>query len=139
LLGNVLARQLSVEAGAVETILLRDGHVTEASASNVFVGRNGKGSAPPRDNPILIGITHHLLVGPPPDRPLGFQVRRISEAELRTADEIWLSSSSKEVLAVTTLDGKPVGSGKPGPLFRRMHAAYQEHKSKVTANRAVAA
>jgi len=139
LLGNVLARQISVDAGAVETILLRDGHVTEASASNVFVVKNGKVAAPPRDNLILMGITYDLLMGLAKQGALDFEVRRISEAELRAADEIWLSSSSKEVLAVTTLDGKAVGGGKPGALFRRMHALYQDHKARLTANRAVAA
>jgi len=139
LLGNVLARQISVEAGAVETILLRDGHVTEASASNVFVVKDGKVAAPPRDNLILMGITYDLLMRLAKDGALDLEVRRISEAELRSADEIWLSSSSKEVLAVTKLDGKPVGTGKPGPLFRRIHALYQDHKSKLGAARTVAA
>jgi D-alanine transaminase len=138
LLGNVLARQVSVEAGAVETILLRDGYVTEASASNVFVVKNGKVAAPPRDNLILMGITYDLLVRLAADGAVNLETRPIPEAELRSADEIWLSSSSKEVLAVTRLDGKPVGAGKPGPLFRRMHALYQEHKAKLGA-RAVAA
>ncbi len=139
LLGNVLARQVSVEAGAVETILLRDGHVTEASASNVFVVKDGKVAAPPRDNLILMGITYDLLQRLAKDGALDLEVRRITEAELRSADEIWLSSSSKEVLAVTKLDGKPVGTGRPGPLFCRIHALYQEHKAKLGANRAVAA
>jgi len=139
LLGNVLARQISVEAGAVETILLRDGHVTEASASNVFVVKGGKVAAPPRDNLILMGITYDLLTRLAKDGALELEVRRICEAELRAADEIWLSSSSKEVLAVTKLDGKPVGTGKPGPLFRRIHALYQDHKSKLGAVRTVAA
>jgi len=139
LLGNVLARQISVEAGAVETILLRDGHVTEASASNVFVVRDGRVAAPPRDNLILMGITYDLLVRLAKDGAVDLEVRRISESELRSADEIWLSSSSKEVLAVTKLDGKPVGTGKPGPLFRRIHALYQDHKSKLGAVRTVAA
>ena len=139
LLGNVLARQVSVEAGAVETILLRDGHVTEASASNVFVVKNGKVAASPRDNLILMGITYDLLMQLAKDGSLELEVRRITEAELRAADEIWLSSSSKEVLAVTRLDGKPVGTGKPGPLFRRIHALYQDYKKKIAAGRAVAA
>jgi D-alanine transaminase len=139
LLGNVLARQISVEAGAVETILLRDGHVTEASASNVFVVKDGKVAAPPRDNLILMGITYDLLMRLAKDGALDLEMRRISEAELRSADEIWLSSSSKEVLAVTKLDGKPVGAGRPGALFRRIHALYQEHKARLVAGRAVAA
>jgi D-alanine transaminase len=139
LLGNVLARQISVEAGAVETILLRGGYVTEASASNVFVVKDGKVAAPPRDNLILMGITYDLLMRLAKEGALELEVRRISEAELRSADEIWLSSSSKEVLAVTKLDARPVATGRPGPLFRRIHALYQDHKARLAAARAVAA
>jgi D-alanine transaminase len=131
LLGNVLARQISADAGATETILLRDGMLTEASASNVFVVKNGVVAAPPRDNLILLGITYDLLVRLAAEGLLKLEIRPITEAELRSADEVWLSSSTKEVLAVTTLDGKPVGTGKPGPLFRRMHQLFQEHKAQV--------
>jgi D-alanine transaminase len=139
LLGNVLARQISADAGATETILLRDGMVTEASASNVFVVKNGVVLAAPRDNLILLGITYELLARLAGEGAIRFEVRPISEAELRGAEEVWLSSSTKEVLAVTTLDGKPVASGKPGPMFRRMHALYQEHKAKLAPRRAAAA
>jgi len=139
LLGNVLARQASVEAGAVETIMLRDGFLTEASASNVFVVKNGVVLAAPRDNLILLGITYELLARLARDGAIQLEVRPVAEAEVRGADEIWLSSSTKEVLAVTTLDGKPVGGGKPGPLFRRMHALYQDYKSKLGRKDAVAA
>jgi D-alanine transaminase len=139
LLGNVLARQISAEAGATETILLRNGRVTEASASNVFVVKDGVVAAPPRDNLILLGITYELLVRLAEEGAIKLEIRPIPEAELRSADEIWLSSSTKEVLAVTTLDGRPVGSGKPGPVFRRMHALFQEHKAKLKARRAIAA
>ncbi|MGE5615853.1 MAG: D-amino acid aminotransferase [Bacillota bacterium] len=139
LLGNVLARQISADAGATETILLRDGQVTEASASNVFVVKRGVVAAPPRDNLILLGITYDLLVRLAEEGQVRLDIRPITEAELRGADEVWLSSSTKEVLAVTTLDGKPVGDGKPGPLFRRMHALFQEYKRKAAAPRAVAA
>ncbi|HWH39959.1 MAG TPA: D-amino acid aminotransferase [Usitatibacter sp.] len=131
LLGNVLARQISFEAGATETILLRDGFVTEASSSNVFVVKNGVVAAPPRDNLILMGITYDLVMQLARDGAVKLETRPVTEAEVRTADEIWLSSSTKEVLAVSTLDGKPVGSGKPGPIFRRMHQLYQEHKAKA--------
>ena len=131
LLGNVLARQISADAGATETILLRDGMLTEASASNVFVVKNGVVAAPPRDNLILLGITYDLLVRLAAEGLLKLEIRPITEAELRSADEVWLSSSTKEVLAVTTLDGKPVGTGKPGPLFRRIHQLFQEHKAQV--------
>jgi len=139
LLGNVLARQISVEAGAIETIMLRDGLLTEASASNVFVVKDGAVAAPPRDNLILMGITYDLVVALAAQGAVRLEIRPVTEAELRAADEIWLSSSTKEVLAVTTLDGKPVGGGKPGPLFRRMHALYQEHKARLKGTRRVAA
>ena len=139
LLGNVLARQMSADVGATETILLRDGMLTEASASNVFVVKAGAVAAPPRDNLILLGITYDLLVRLAGEGAVKLEIRPVTEAELRAADEVWLSSSTKEVLAVTTLDGKPVGSGKPGPLFRRMHQLFQEHKAQVLHRGTVAA
>jgi D-alanine transaminase len=139
LLGNVLARQASVDAGAVETIMFRDGFLTEASASNVFVVKDGTVLAAPQDNLILLGITYQLLQKLARDGAIKLEIRPISEAQVRSADEVWLSSSTKEVLAVTTLDGKPVGSGKPGALFRRMHALYQDYKSRLGRKDAVAA
>jgi D-alanine transaminase len=139
LLGNVLARQISVDAGATETILLRDGFVTEASSSNVFVVRKGVVAAPPRDHLILLGITYDLVTRLAEEGKIALEVRPVPEAELRAADEIWLTSSTKEVLAVTTLDGRPVGAGKPGPLFRRMHALYQDYKRRLAATAGVPA
>ena len=138
LLGNVLARQISAERGATETIMLRDGFLTEASASNVFVVKGGVVAAPPRDNLILLGITYDLLVRLAAEGAVKLEIRPISEAELRSADEIWLSSSTKEVLAVTRLDAKLVGTGKPGPVFRRMHALYQDYKAKLAGARVAA-
>jgi D-alanine transaminase len=138
LLGNVLARQLSADVGATETIMIRDGFLTEASASNVFVVKDGVVLAPPRDNLILLGITYDLLVKLAADGTVRLDIRPVTEAELRSADEVWLTSSTKEVLAVTRLDGKPVGDGKPGAVFRRMHALFQEHKARLR-SRAVAA
>jgi D-alanine transaminase len=131
LLGNCLLRQLAVEAGAVETILFRDGKLTEASASNVFVVKNGVLLAPPKDNLVLPGITYDVVLEIARAREFLVEVRPISEVETRNADEIWVTSSTKEVLAITTLDGKPVGDGKPGLLFRRMHTLYQEFKRDV--------
>jgi D-alanine transaminase len=131
LLGNVMARQMSADVGAVETILLRDGFVTEASASNVFVVKNGVVAAAPQDNLILLGITYDLVTRLASEGTVKLEIRPIPEAELRAADEVWLTSSTKEVLAVTTLDGKPVGSGKPGPVFKRMHQLFQEYKAKL--------
>ena len=138
LLGNVLARQVSADAGAIETLLLREGFLTEASASNAFVVKNGIVAAPPRDNLILMGITYDLLARLAEEGAIRLEMRPIPEAELRAADEVWLSSSTKEVLAVTTLDGMAVGSGKPGPIFRRMHALFQEHKAKLARERVAA-
>jgi D-alanine transaminase len=131
LLGNCLLRQLAVDAGAVEAILFRDGKLTEASASNVFVVKNGVLLAPPKTNLVLPGITYDVVLEIAHAREFEVEVREISEAETRNADEIWVTSSTKEVLAITTLDGKPVGDGKPGMLFRRMHALYQEFKRDV--------
>ncbi len=138
LLGNVLARQISADAGATETILFRDGWLTEAAASNVFIVKDGAVAAAPQDEHILLGITYELLTDLAREGKLRFDVRPIAEAEVRAADEIWLSSSTKEVLAVTTLDGRPVGAGVPGPVFRRMHALFQDYKARLTAASAVA-
>lgn len=131
LLGNCLLRQLAAEAGAVETILFRDGALTEASASNVFVVKDGVLLAPPKDNLVLPGITYDVVLEIAHAREFQVEVRAVSETEVRNADEIWITSSTKEVLAVTSLDGKPVGDGKPGMLFRRMHTLYQQFKRDV--------
>ncbi|HRE13051.1 MAG TPA: aminotransferase class IV [Usitatibacteraceae bacterium] len=131
LLGNVLARQISADAGATETVLFRDGYLTEAAASNVFVVKGGTVYAAPQDNHILLGITYELLAELARSGELKFEVRPVAETLVRAADEIWLSSSTKEVLAVTTLDGKPVGAGVPGPVFKRMHALFQAYKAKL--------
>ncbi len=128
LLGNCLLRQLSADAGATETILFRDGKLTEASASNVFIVRDGVLLTPPKDNLVLPGITYDVVLEIARAREFQVEVRAVTEAEVRGADEIWVTSSTKEVLAVTTLDGRPVGDGRPGPLFRRMHALYQQFK-----------
>ena len=131
LIGNVLLRQLSAEAGAAETILFRDGMLTEAAACNVFVVRGGVIQCPPKTNLILPGITYDVVLELAQSAKLPLEVRAVSEHETRTADEIWVTSSSKEVLAIVTLDGKPVGEGRPGPVFRRMYELYQEFKRTV--------
>jgi len=131
LLGNVLARQISAEAGAAETILFRDGKLTEASASNVFIVRGGVIVSPPKTSLILPGITYDVVAELARANAMPLEFREVAEAEVRSADEIWVTSSSKEVLAIVTLDGRKVGDGKPGPLFRRMHELYQEFKRKV--------
>jgi D-alanine transaminase len=130
LLGNVLARQFAVDHGAVETVMFRDGYLSEASASNVLIVNDGKIAAPPKDHLILPGITYDAALELAHEGGLAFTIRPITKQEALSADEMWLSSSTKEVLAVTTLDGRPFGSGKPGPVYRRMYALFQESKPK---------
>jgi D-alanine transaminase len=131
LLPNVLLRQLSVDVGAAETLMLRDGFLSEGSASNIFVVRDEILLAPPKSTLMLPGITYDVVLELAAANGIAHRVREISEFELRSAQEIWLTSSSKEVLAIATLDGHPVGTGKPGPLFARMFALYQAYKRDV--------
>lgn len=128
LLGNCLLKQTAVDAGAAEIILFRDGHLTEAAACNVLAVQDGVLLAPPKDHLILPGITYDVVLELAAANRMPLQMRAITEQEVRTAQEIWITSSTKEVLAVTRLDGAAVGDGKPGPLFRRMHALYQDFK-----------
>ncbi len=125
LVGNVLMRQLAADAGAVETIMFRDGMLTEASASNVLVVRDGTVIAPPKDHLILPGITYDATLEFTAAAGVPFEIRPLNRAETLAADELWLSSSTKEVLAVTTVDGAPFAGGTPGPVFRRVHAAFR--------------
>ncbi|HKU87316.1 MAG TPA: D-amino acid aminotransferase [Casimicrobiaceae bacterium] len=129
LLGNVLMRQFAVDHDAIETVMFRDGHLTEASASNVLIVRDGIVIAPPKDNLILPGITYDATLEITRDAGVPLEVRPVPHAEAMHADEMWLSSSTKEVLAVTTVDGRPYGSGKPGPVFRRVWEAFQRAKA----------
>jgi D-alanine transaminase len=131
LIGNCLLRQLSAEAGAVETILFRDGKLTEASASNVFVVKRGVILSPPKSSLILPGITYDVVVELARANGLPLELRDVAEPEVRGADEVWVSSSSKEVLPIVSLDGAQVGDGRPGPLFARMYQLYQEFKQQV--------
>jgi D-alanine transaminase len=131
LLGNCLLRQAAADAGALEVVMFRDGFLTEGSSSNVFVVKNGVILATPKNNLVLPGITYDVVIELAKAHGLPLEVRPISEAEVRGADEIWVTSSTKEVLAVTTLDEKAVGGGKPGTVFRRMHEAYQDFKRDV--------
>lgn len=129
LVGNVLMRQFAVDHDAIETVMFRDGHLTEASASNVLIVRDGVVIAPPKDNLILPGITYDATLEIARDAGVRLEVRPVPHAEAMHADEMWLSSSTKEVLAVTTVDGRPYRSGKPGPVFRRVWEAFQRVKA----------
>jgi D-alanine transaminase len=128
LLGNVLMRQLAADADAAETVMFRDGMLTEASASNVLIVRDGTVLAPPKDNMILPGITYDAALEFTRAAGVPLEVRPITREEALGADEMWLSSSTKEVLAVTRVDGAPFAGGVPGPVFRRVHAAFQRAK-----------
>ena len=130
LVGNVLMRQFAADAGAVETVMFRDGNLTEASASNVLVVMHGVIVAPPKDNLILPGITYGAVYEFARDAGMPFEMRPVSRVEVQVADEMWLSSSTKEVNAVTTMDGRPFSTGAPGPVFRKMYALFQEHKPR---------
>jgi D-alanine transaminase len=132
LLGNVLMRQRAADVGAVETVMFRDGWLTEASASNVLVVRGGTIVAPPKDNQILPGITYDATLEFAREAGMPMDIRPVRREEALSADELWLSSSTKEVLAITTVDGVAFGSGAPGPVFRRMYAAFQAHKPPVS-------
>jgi len=130
LLGNVLARQAAVDAGAAECVMFRDGYLTEGLASNLWVARNGTLLGPPRDNLILEGIRVGLLDELCASAGIPLDVRRITREEVLAADELIMSSATKEVLPVTTLDGRPVGSGRPGPVYAALYAAYQAAKQR---------
>jgi D-alanine transaminase len=132
LLGNVLARQMSADRGATETIMFRDGWLTEASGSNVWVVHEGAVLGAPRSEHVLEGIRYELLRELCEEEGIAYNLRPIAEDDVRTADELMLTSASKEVLPVTQLDEHPVGHGalrgKPGPIYARLYEAYQRAK-----------
>lgn len=131
LLANCLLRQLAVDSGCAETVLFRDGFLTEGSASNIVMVKGGVMFAPPKSHLMLPGVTYDVVLELAASRGLPHEVREILEEEVRSADELWMMSSTKEVLAITTLDDRPVGNGRPGPVGRQMYAWYQEFKETV--------
>ena len=131
-INSILANQEVTADGYDEALLLdTEGFVAEGAGENLFIVKDGVLLAPPKNHLILPGITYDVVIELARANKLPLEIREISQEEVRNADEIWVTSSTKEVLAVTTLDGKAVGTGKPGPLFRRMHALYQEFKQTV--------
>lgn len=124
LLGNVLAKQQAVEAGVDEAIQFRDDHLTEGSSCNIWVVKDGTLLTPPNDHLILEGIRYRLLEELAEQCGVPYQVRPITRAEVEQADELLLTSASKEILPIVRYDGKPVGSGTPGPVYARLRAAY---------------
>ncbi|MDD2884430.1 MAG: D-amino acid aminotransferase [Dechloromonas sp.] len=131
LLANVLARQQAVARGCAEALLIRDGFVKEGAASNVFLVKNGRLLAPPKTQLMLPGITYDVILELAAAHGQPLDIREIHETELRAADEVWMTSSTKEILAITQLDGIPVGSGQPGPLAEQMWHWYQDFKNSI--------
>jgi D-alanine transaminase len=129
LLGAVFARQISFDAGAIETVMFRDGFLSEAAASNVWIVKDGAVIGTPKDNLVLEGIRYGLIEELCRAEGIPFSLRRISRAEVFGADEVLLSSATKEVLAVTRLDGQPVGTGQPGPVYASLLRGYQQAKA----------
>jgi D-alanine transaminase len=130
LLGAVLSRQISADAGATETIMFRDGFLSEASSSNVWIVKNSVLIAPPKNNLVLEGIRYGLLEEICQESGISYELRPISKEEVFSADEVMLSSASKEVLAVSQIDDSVVGAhtshaGKPGPIYLKLYTAYQ--------------
>ncbi len=131
LLANVLLRQLAVDAGAAETILIEDGELTEASASAVHAVVGGELRTPPRTERVLPGTTRSVLELLAERVGLRHRSVRVTEAELRAADEVLLSAATREIVPVTRLDGRPIGSGSPGPVWRRLYNALQDYKEEL--------
>jgi len=131
LLANVLLRQLAVDAGATETILLRDGKLMEGSASTVHVVLHGELVTPPNSHRILPGTTRGVVIEVADSLGIPHRTAEVTEGELRGADEIWLAAATREVQPVTSLDGAPVGNGSPGPLWQRVYAGYQALKREA--------
>jgi D-alanine transaminase len=131
LLANILLRQLAVEADAAETILLRGEELMEASSSAVHIVAGGVIVSPPKSHKILPGTTRSAMEEVATKAGMQYTAARISEQQLRSADEIWISAATREVQPVTLLDGLPVGTGKPGPAWRRIYEEWQRYKREL--------
>jgi len=131
LLGNVLAAQYAAENEVTEAIQFRDGFLSEASSSNVWIVKEGKLLAPPKDNLILEGIRYGLIEQLCAAQGIVFEARKIEQAEVFSADEVLLSSASKEVLPVVRIDDKTIGAGVPGPVYAKLYAGYQAAKQAL--------
>tara|TARA_Y100001936_G_scaffold254041_1_gene323963 strand:+ start:3787 stop:4641 length:855 start_codon:yes stop_codon:yes gene_type:complete len=128
LIANVLLRQKAVESNAIETVLLRDGFLTEGSTSNIFIVKNKLLMAPLKSNLTLPGITYDVVLELAEKYNIPHQIRNISEKDLRSSDEVLLTSSTKEIMPIILLDGVKVGDGKPGEVFKRLYNYYQSFK-----------
>ena len=133
LLANVLLRQEALDLGATEAILVRDGKASEGAASNLFLVADGMLITPPKGPQLLPGITRDLVLELAQQHAIAYEERTVTVSELAAADEIWLTSSTREIMPVVTLDGATVGDGRPGPVWRRLRALYQDYKRQLRA------
>lgn len=133
LLGAVLLKHEASMEGGDDAVMFRDGYLTESTASNIAIVKNGVILCPPMDNLILGGITYVLMMELAEKNKLPIEVRRVSRGEVLSADEIWILSSTKEVCPITKLDGKPVGDGKPGGVFKKMRQLFDDYKRDLIA------
>lgn len=136
LLPNVMLRQQALDAGAVEAILINDGYAIEGAASNIFIVKNGLLITPPNGPALLPGITRDLIIELAARHAIPFREADITEAELFGADEIWLTSSTREMSPVTLLDDTIISAGKPGPLWKHMISLYQDYKAALRSGNA---
>ena len=136
LLPNVMLRQQAVDAGAAEAILIKDGHVIEGAASNVFTVTAGVLRTPPNSPALLPGITRDLILELAARHSIPFREADITIAGLFAADEIWLTSSTREISPVTRLDDTVISTGKPGPVWRHMISLYQDYKAAIRSGEA---
>jgi D-alanine transaminase len=135
-LPNVMLRQQALDAGAVEAILINDGYAIEGAASNIFIVKNGLLITPPNGPALLPGITRDLIIELAARHAIPFREADITEAELFGADEIWLTSSTREMSPVTLLDDTIISAGKPGPLWKHMISLYQDYKAALRSGNA---
>ncbi len=133
LLGAVLLKHEGNQAGADEVVLFRDGYLTESSASNIAAVKNGVILCPPLDNLILGGITYELMIELAKKNNMPLEMRRVHRREVKKADELWIMSSTKEVVPIVKLDDKPIGSGVPGPVFKQMKKLFDDYKRNLPA------
>jgi len=130
LLANVLMKQRAADAGAQEAIIVRDGDVLEGSSTSIFVITKGAIATPPKSNQILPGTTRDVALELA-DGAMQVTIRRIGIDELRAADEVWISAATRDVIPVTRIDGRPVGTGKPGPLWKRMNESFNALRERL--------
>jgi D-alanine transaminase len=126
LLGNVLAKQAAVKAGVDEVVQFRDDYLTEAASCNIWVAKNGSVYAPPKDNLVLEGIRYGLLEELCREREIPFHLAPVSRADVENADELMLSSATREILPIVRLDHRKVGNGEPGPVYKQLRQAYDD-------------